>query len=179
MYNLINKKSYNFISNVIKNKIIIKKFNFKKYIYNKYCILFFLPKILKNLYYNELLNIINYQYEFKIRNIKILCINTYNLNYQLKFLKQIKKKKKIKNINYIFIYDKKKKISYKYNILSKKKFKNKKKKIYYNKTIIFIDKKFKIRYININNINIKINLNEILRIIDNFQYFKKNKKLFF
>ncbi|WGH25590.1 MAG: redoxin domain-containing protein [Candidatus Shikimatogenerans bostrichidophilus] len=144
---LINKKAPFFIADGIKKNKTIKNFKLKKYIGEKYIILFFFTLIKEFHLLNKL------KYEFEIRNVKIIGISYFSY---------IKKKYKI-----ILINDKEKKISFNYGIISPYK---------YNKAFFFIDKKGIIRYFSIYNLKIKININEILRIIDSWQYKEKESK---
>ncbi|WGH24616.1 MAG: redoxin domain-containing protein [Candidatus Shikimatogenerans bostrichidophilus] len=151
MYSLINKFTPNFLSDGIKNNRIIKKINFYKYIDNRYIILFFINYI----YINQLFEINFFYKEFYIRNVEIICIiiNTK------KFI--LHRHSNINKMNILFFYDINRIIRYKYNLSINKNFKN---------TFFFIDKDKIIRYISIYNFNI----NNILNIIDKWQYSKKN-----
>ncbi|WGH24801.1 MAG: redoxin domain-containing protein [Candidatus Shikimatogenerans bostrichidophilus] len=157
MINLINKITPNFLYDGIKNNKIIKKINFKKYINNKYIILFFTTyRFIQDLFEFQLL----YK-DFYIRNVEVICILTDKIQFKLN-----------NKIKFLLFYDTNKIISYKYNLLTKI---NKE----LNKTIFFIDNNKFIRHISIHNKNINYNINEILRIIDKWQYYNKYGNIYF
>ncbi|MDH3004326.1 MAG: peroxiredoxin [Candidatus Shikimatogenerans sp. JK-2022] len=182
MNNLIGKKAPNFIATCVKDNKIIKKFNFKKYIKNKYSILFFYPKDFTYICPTELNSFNQYYNEFYIRNVKILGVSTDSEYTHLAWLKIRKENGGIMGINYPLISDINKTISYNYGVLSGKiKFKKKKiivkGELIANRGLFFIDKKQIIRHILINDEHIGRNINEILRIIDAWQYYEKYGEL--
>ncbi|WGH25352.1 MAG: peroxiredoxin [Candidatus Shikimatogenerans bostrichidophilus] len=182
MNNLIGKKAPNFIANgVIKNKII-KKFNFKKIIKNKYIILFFYPKDFTFICPTELHAFQELYEEFEIRNVEVIGVSTDSEYTHLAWGKIKKEDGGIMGIEYPLISDINKTISYNYGVLSGELFIKENKLIAKGELIayrglFFIDKDRIIRHQLINDVHIGRNINEVLRIIDAWQYYEKYGEL--
>ncbi|WGH25716.1 MAG: redoxin domain-containing protein [Candidatus Shikimatogenerans bostrichidophilus] len=172
MNNLIGENAPLFIANGVQKNKIIKNFTLKQFIKKKYIILFFYNKIFTSLYNKELNTIQKEIDEFNSRNVKIIAILTNSKKSNLSLLKS--KKKNCDCIKFPILLDKNKKISYKYGLLT---YIKKKSKLIFYRCLFFIDKLGIIRYQLINDVHIGINIYEILRSIDSWQYFEINGEL--
>ncbi|WGH25164.1 MAG: peroxiredoxin [Candidatus Shikimatogenerans bostrichidophilus] len=182
MNNLIGKKAPNFIANGVTKNKIIKNFNFKKQIKNKYIILFFYPKDFSLICPTELHALQEFYEEFKIRNVEVIGVSTDSEYTHLAWEKIKKEDGGIMGIEYPLISDINKTISYNYGVLSGELFIEENELIAKGELIsyrglFFIDKERIIRHQLINDVHIDRNINEILRIIDAWQYYEKYGEL--
>ncbi len=167
---LINNKAPNFISEAIsKNNKIIKKYNLKKKIKNKNCILFFWPLDFSFICPTEILSL-NFKYkEFKKRNTKIIGISIDSIYTHLAWKKTKINEGGIGNIKFDMVSDIKKEIQKKYKVEYKNSFSL--------RSTFLIDKKRIIRHLSINDLFIGRNIDEIIRLIDAINLYSEKKEL--
>lgn len=168
---LVTKKAPNFKAKAINKKNEIIKFNFKKYIKNNICVLFFWPLDFTFVCPSEIIAINNRYKKFKKRKIKIIGISIDSIYVHLAWKNTDIKNGGIgKNIKFIMISDIKREIQKLYNVECKNEGTSLRATFIINKNRIVIHE-------SINDFVIGRNIDEILRIIDAYNLYTKTKFL--
>ncbi|XZR52808.1 MAG: peroxiredoxin C [Enterobacteriaceae bacterium] len=153
-------------SAVLSNGKIIKKFNFKKYINNKYAVLFFWPMDFTFVCPSELIAFDKRYYEFQKRNVELLGVSLDSEYVHNVWRNTPINKGGIGKVKYIMISDIKREIQKLYGI------EHPELGVALRATFL-IDKTGIIKAQIVNDLPIGRNINEIIRTIDALQFNEK------
>ncbi|OQM34280.1 peroxiredoxin [bacterium endosymbiont of Pedicinus badii] len=157
-------------SAVLKDGKIIDNFNIKKYLKNKYGVIFFWPMDFTFVCPSEIIAFNKRYKEFKKRNVKIVGVSIDSVFVHHAWRKTSISNGGIENVEYPMISDIDRKIMKKYDVIHQKE------KVAL-RAVFIIDKNGIVRSEIINDLPFGRNIEEIIRIIDAIQFYEKHKQV--
>lgn len=162
----VGNQAQDFSAKAVDENNAIIDFNFKSFIANQNCILLFYPLDFTFVCPSELIALNNRYEEFTKRKTKVVAVSVDSQFSHLKWKSLEPSQGGVGNLRYPLVSDLKKEIGNMYNILNRDGVAV--------RGTFFIDKDFIVRNITINDLPIGRNIDELLRIIDAFEYHLKH-----
>ncbi|HHH54521.1 MAG TPA: peroxiredoxin [Bacteroidetes bacterium] len=178
---LVGKKAPLFeASAVINGNEIVENFKLSDYIGNKYIVFFFYPKDFTFVCPSELFAFQEKLAEFEKRNVQVIACSTDTEQSHWGWLNMDKNDGGIKGIKYPVVADTNRTISYNYGVLAGDWDYNDAGELYAEgemvayRGLFLIDLEGIVRHVTVNDMPIGRNIEEVLRVVDAWQFFEKH-----
>ena len=178
---LVGKKAPLFEAQAVVNgNEIVEKFKLSDYIGKKYIVFFFYPKDFTFVCPTELFAFQDKLDEFEKRNVQVIACSTDTEQSHWGWLHMDKKEGGIKGITYPIVADTNRTISYNYGVLAGDWDYNDEGELIAEgemvayRGLFFIDLDGIVRHVTVNDMPIGRNVDEVLRVVDAWQFFEKH-----
>ena len=178
---LVGKKAPLFEAQAVVNgNEIVEKFRLSDYIGKKYIVFFFYPKDFTFVCPTELFAFQEKLDEFEKRNVQVIACSTDTEQSHWGWLHMDKSEGGIKGITYPIVADTNRTISYNYGVLAGEWDYNEEGELVAEgemvayRGLFFIDLDGIVRHVTVNDMPIGRNVDEVLRVVDAWQYFEKH-----
>ncbi len=178
---LVGKKAPLFeASAVINGNEIVENFKLSDYIGKKYVVFFFYPKDFTFVCPSELFAFQAKLEEFEKRNVQVIACSTDTEQSHWGWLNMDKNDGGIKGVKYPVVADTNRTISYNYGVLAGEWDYNDAGELYAEgemvayRGLFFIDMEGIVRHVTVNDMPIGRNIDEVLRVVDAWQFFEKH-----
>ena len=178
---LVGKKAPLFeASAVINGNEIVENFKLSDYIGKKYVVFFFYPKDFTFVCPSELFAFQAKLEEFEKRNVQVIACSTDTEQSHWGWLNMDKNDGGIKGVKYPIVADTNRTISYNYGVLAGEWDYNDAGELFAEgemvayRGLFFIDIEGIVRHVTVNDMPIGRNIEEVLRVVDAWQFFEKH-----